>query len=92
MTKIKYVFRLLSIYWNLKQMAMQLGFITCVIVLFSFLMKDVFVLLILLMLYGIQFVTFMHSWFYIIKPTDIEVKKELELEAKYSFLYRRFTN
>jgi hypothetical protein len=91
MKKMKYIYEMLDIYWNLKRVMKEFTAMSLIMIIFSIFMKTLFPLVTLLVVFLAVLIQFTHSWFKVIKPTIEEVNKEIELEYKYKFILKRFT-
>ncbi|PAD70608.1 hypothetical protein CHH83_02055 [Bacillus sp. 7586-K] len=89
--KIKYYYKLLNLYWDIKQISGVMVIATIGLVFATYTLRDLFPLLLLVTLWSTSSFTILHSWFTRIKPAIKEVEKEIKLEEKYSFMIKRFT-
>lgn len=91
MRKIKYIFGMLNIYWDVKRIVQPLILMTLLLPFLIFISGDVALPIAMIStVWLISIVVITISWFTHIRPAIKEAEKEIELEKKYEFFLQRF--
>lgn len=86
-----YWWAVFSLYMPMRGILKNTLFITIAIPLLAWAFRDTLMLIGLPMWYGLMLLAIYMKWRTQIKPNQIEIFREIELEEKYDFFYQRFT-
>lgn len=87
--KLKDVFYFMNLYLNLKHLLFFMMSLTIMSILF--LTTDITMSIIFFIPVIIMIAIIVYSWFEVVRPFADECYKEIELQNKYNWMYKRFT-